>query len=107
MKLLDVSKRIIALKIRDKIARREGKLDLPSHTVQQNRMVWNAHDWSELGEAWGGEEADKTKWKQALLEKMMFRYIRNHSYILEIGPGGGRWTVHLKELANELIIADI
>ena len=38
---------------------------------------------------------------------MMQKYLTKDSTILEIGPGGGRWTSILKEISNNLILADI
>ncbi|MDQ3967745.1 MAG: class I SAM-dependent methyltransferase [Thermoproteota archaeon] len=101
------------LRISDKFAERKGLVvDLPSHTVEINRDIWNNKDWSQMGEEWGPREAgrheiDNTTWKKNLLDQMMFRYIKPNSVILEIGPGAGRWTQYLQPLANQLIIADI
>ncbi len=84
---------------------------MPSHTVEQNRDIWNNYDWSQRGEEWspreaGRHEIDSTTWKKDLLDQMMFRYIKPNSVILEIGPGAGRWTQYLQPLANQLIIVD-
>jgi ubiquinone/menaquinone biosynthesis C-methylase UbiE len=106
-------KRRFRIKVSDKLAERKGHVvDLPSHTVEANRDIWNNYDWSQMGEEWGPLEAgrhevDYTTWKKNLLDQMMFRYIKPDSVILEIGPGAGRWTQYLQPLANHLIIADI
>ena len=93
----------------------EGKelIDLPSHSVNANKKLWNDYyDWSESGEEWTQEVKkykgiDPEKWKKELINNMIHKYIKNNSTVLEIGPGGGRWTSILKEISNNLILADI
>lgn len=87
-------------------------VDLSSHTVKENRRVWSKYDWSERGEKWSvhvkkfrGIEPEI--WKSNLINKMMLRYIKPNSNILEIGPGAGRWSEHLAKIAKNLILADI
>lgn len=82
-------------------------VDLPSHTVDQNRHVWNTYDWSQKGEEWTEHATKPEQWKADLLEKMMFRYLKPSSVVLEIGPGAGRWTEHLLKNAKFLILVDI
>jgi ubiquinone/menaquinone biosynthesis C-methylase UbiE len=82
-------------------------IDLPSHTVDENRKIWNFYDWSKLGEEWGEKTPDPEKWRSDLLEKMMFHYLQPDSFILEIGPGGGRWSQYLQKIARKLILVDI
>ena len=87
-------------------------VDLPSHSIESNRRMWNNWDWSDEGEEWTYDaqeykDEDPVKWKTTLINEMMLKYIKNESTILEIGPGGGRWTVELQKLAKNLIIADI
>lgn len=86
---------------------KESVVDLPSHTVDQNRHVWTTYDWSEKGEDWTNHALNPEQWKNNLVEKMMFRYIKPDSVILEIGPGAGRWTKYLQEIARHLILVDI
>ena len=93
----------------------EGKelIDLPSHSVEANKKLWNDYyDWSNSGEEWTQEVKkykgiDPKKWKDELVKNMMQKYLTKDSTILEIGPGGGRWTSILKEISNNLILADI
>jgi len=87
-------------------------VDLPSHSIESNRRMWNNWDWSDEGEEWTYDvkthkDEDPVKWKTTLINEMMLKYIKNESTILEIGPGGGRWTGELQKLAKNLIIADI
>ena len=88
-------------------------LDVPSHTVNENKRIWNQYDWSRgAGEEWTRDaqtykDLDPNTWKTSLINEMMLKYIKNGSTILEIGPGAGRWTEILQKLADKLILADI
>ena len=52
---------------------------------------------------WSRDEA----WKQSVIHSFIDRYIPPSSSILEIGPGGGRWTEVLLERASRYIGIDI
>ena len=72
-------------------------IDLPSHTVDENKRIWNNYDWEKKGEEWTVEVQkykgmEPTKWKKNLIDEMMIKHIQKNSVILEIGPGGGRWS---------------
>ena len=77
--------------------------DLPSHTVNENRKLWDAYDWSKGGEEWNRSDV----WKSFLIDKIMLKYIKRGSTILEIGPGAGRWTEILIKFADRMILVDI
>ena len=87
-------------------------VDLPSHSIESNRRIWNSWDWSDRGEEWTYDSqkykgVDPIRWKTILKNEMLLKYIKNDSTTLEIGPGGGRWTEELQKLVKDLIIADI
>ena len=87
-------------------------IDLPTLTVDKNRQLWNNYDWSLYGEEWTEHVREyrglePEQWKQALVDGMMRKYIQPGSVVLEIGPGGGRWTAELAPLAGRLLVADI
>jgi ubiquinone/menaquinone biosynthesis C-methylase UbiE len=104
-------RRYVKLRISDKYAilksRDKQTIDLPSHTVEENRYVWNRYDWSQKGEEWTNDADHPNEWKRNLLEKMMIHYFKPHSVILEIGPGAGRWSEHLQKIAKHLVLVDI
>ena len=87
-------------------------VDLPSHTVDENKRLWNNYDWSKEGEEWT-DEVQKYKginpeeWKKQLISEVMLKYFAENKTILEIGPGAGRWTEHLNKIAKKIILADI
>lgn len=85
-------------------------IDLPSHSVSENRMIWDTYDWSEGGEEWTLEARngiDPQKWKTALINEVMLKYIQKGSMILEIGIGAGRWSKVLQEIGGHVILCDI
>ena len=87
-------------------------LNLPSHTINENKKIWDSYDWSNGGEEWTLHSEtyrgiDPTRWKSELVNGMILKYIKNESTILEIGPGAGRWTEILQGFARRLILADI
>ena len=87
-------------------------VDLPSHSIESNRRLWNGWDWSDGGEEWTSDSLsskglDPVRWKTTLINEMLKKYIKTDSNTLEIGPGGGRWTDELQRLVKHLIIADI
>jgi SAM-dependent methyltransferase len=75
-------------------------------SVEENREAWNSRDWTERGDdwsaAWGSPAAE---WYGTLLPRI-------HPWlpagtVLEIGPGFGRWTRYLKDLAQHLVLVDV
>lgn len=82
------------------------------HTIDQNRNAWNTYDWSQLGDEWTLDATkykglDPERWRVAVIQEMMWRYIARGSTVLEIGPGAGRWTKVLQPLCGRLFLADI
>lgn len=83
---------------------REARLGLPgANPVALNLRKWDSYDWSKAGEEWTPSE----EWKQALVRDVMHKYIEPGRTVLEIGPGGGRWTEFLQKLARRLVLADL
>jgi len=76
-------------------------------TVEKNLQAWNVkYEWAKDGDewssTWGGADA---QWFGAILPRI-------HAFlpadtILEIAPGFGRWTDHLKNYAEHLIVVDL
>ena len=75
--------------------------------IEENIATWNAQSsWSAHGEEWSGPwGSSEAEWWSTLLPRL-------HAFlpaktILELGPGHGRWTAYLKDLCEELILADL
>jgi SAM-dependent methyltransferase len=73
------------------------------HSATKNRSRWNGWDWSARGEEWNASE----EWKLALIDDVLKRWIPAGVAVIEIGPGGGRWTQALAPRASRLILVDV
>jgi len=68
-----------------------------------NKAIWEAWDWSAGGEEWTPSE----DWKESLLRSVLEKHVARGGVILEIGPGGGRWTGVLIERSQRYVGVDI
>ena len=71
--------------------------------MAENEQRWEGWDWSSLGEEWTASP----EWKQALIDEVLLRVIPEGGTVLEIGPGGGRWSVVLAPRAERLVLVDV
>lgn len=90
------------------IEQRKGIMELwtilsQRFTVSENKQLWNTYDWSALGEEWTPNDS----WKDHVVQEIMMSYIPQGGLIVEIGPGGGRWTEFLQKRATKLLVVDI
>lgn len=85
----------------DRIRRQTGVPGLNS--LELNKTIWQAWNWGARGEEWTPSES----WKASVVRCFIERYIRPGIVILEIGPGGGRWTEYLLRYASLLFAVDI
>ena len=74
-----------------------------ANSVASNREWWERYDWTGGGEEW----TDSPAWKQALVEDVLRALIPDGARVLEIGPGGGRWSVELAARARQLVVLDV
>jgi ubiquinone/menaquinone biosynthesis C-methylase UbiE len=72
-------------------------------TAAENKQLWDTHDWSRRGEEW----TKSAEWKDAVINRFLYPYMPEHGTLLEIGPGGGRWTEFLQGRADRLIVVDV
>jgi len=73
------------------------------NSTGENRERWNRWDWSHLGEEWTASEA----WKQALVDEVLLPTIPAGGTVVEIGPGGGRWSILLAARCERLVLVDV
>jgi SAM-dependent methyltransferase len=73
------------------------------NSTAENRGTWTRWDWSHAGEEWTPSE----EWKQSLIDDVLWRWIAPGGDVLEIGPGGGRWSEALASRSSRLVLVDI
>jgi hypothetical protein len=65
------------------------KWDIPGMNSRAlNKAIWEAWDWGAGGDEWTPSEA----WKASVVKCVLEKHIPTDRGVLEIGPGGGRWT---------------
>jgi len=85
-------------------AKRRERLGLPGmNSVGLNREIWEAWDWGASGEEWSPSE----EWKASLIDHILIKHVPKGGEVVEIGPGGGRWTEHLQRRASRLTGIDL
>ena len=73
------------------------------NSTDRNRALFEGWDWSMRGEEWSASE----EWKQGLVDDVLLRVIPPGGTVVEIGPGAGRWSVHLVARVDRLIGVDL
>jgi SAM-dependent methyltransferase len=73
------------------------------NSPEDNRDRWTGWDWSQRGEEWTASR----EWKDALVQEVMLPALPRDGVILEIGPGGGRWSEILADHARRLVLVDV
>jgi ubiquinone/menaquinone biosynthesis C-methylase UbiE len=73
------------------------------NSVAMNKVIWENWDWSGMGEEW----SPSAEWKRSVIRTLLLPNIPEGSAVVEIGPGGGRWTGDLQARASKLTGIDI
>jgi len=76
------------------------------HSPGENRAIWTGWDWSQGGDEWN-DSNEPEQWKATLIEEVLLSNLGDARAILEIGPGGGRWSEVLQARAERLILVDV
>jgi SAM-dependent methyltransferase len=101
-----VGERVVDLRLEREQARAELG---PAHrtwrgnSAGDNEQRWTGWDWSARGEEWTASP----DWKQALIDDVLLPTIPPGGTVLEIGPGGGRWSAVLAPRAERLVLVDV
>ena len=85
----------------DSIRRRTGIPGMNSKAL--NKAIWEAWDWGAGGDEW----TPSPEWKASVMKCVLERYIPSGVKVLEIGPGGGRWTGALIARSQKFTAVDI
>jgi len=102
-RLLDgIDRRLVSIEQRRRIVE-PWTISARRFTAGDNKRLWNEHDWSRLGEEWTKDAS----WKSRVVSELLVPHVREGSTVLEIGPGGGRWTEFLIRRAKRLIVLDV
>lgn len=76
------------------------------HSSSENRAIWNTWDWSRRGEEWD-DTAEPEVWRASVIEHVLLPNLGDARMVLEIGPGGGRWSEVLQSRADHLVLVDV
>jgi SAM-dependent methyltransferase len=101
-----VGERVVDLRLEREQARAELG---PAHrawrgnSAGDNEQRWTGWDWSARGEEWTASP----DWTQALIDDVLLPTIPPGGTVLEIGPGGGRWSAVLAPRAERLVLVDV
>jgi SAM-dependent methyltransferase len=68
-----------------------------------NKAIWESWDWGAGGDEWTPSE----EWKQSVMKCVLEKHMPAGKRMLEIGPGGGRWTGALIERSADFTAVDI
>lgn len=88
-------------KLMDDIRRRTGIPGMNSRAL--NKAIWEAWDWGGGGDEWTPSE----EWKASVMKSVLQKFIPEGRRVLEIGPGGGRWTGELIKRSSAFTAVDI
>lgn len=84
--------------------RRRRRLGLPGlNSASLNKLIWESWDWTATGEEW----TPSPEWKQSVIDRILRVHMPAGGALVEIGPGGGRWTEDLSRIASRLTAVDI
>lgn len=83
---------------------RRKRLGLPGlNSASLNKLIWESWDWEAEGEEW----TPSPEWKESVLRNILRKHMPEGGALVEIGPGGGRWTETLLEVGERLVAVDI
>jgi ubiquinone/menaquinone biosynthesis C-methylase UbiE len=88
----------------DRLQRRKLEKKLPGlSSLRTNKEIWEHWNWESGGDEW----TLCPEWKDSLIKNVLRRYIPPGGHVLEIGPGAGRWTGVLLEVADTFTAVDV
>jgi glycosyltransferase involved in cell wall biosynthesis/SAM-dependent methyltransferase len=97
-----VDRRLVAVEQRRRLVE-PWTIGARRYTAADNKQLWNNHDWSRHGEEW----TKTPEWKAKVIEQFLLPNVPEGKAVLEIGPGGGRWTEVLQRRAKHVHVVDV
>ena len=76
-------------------------------TVKDNTDFWNGYAWPKGGDEWSAPWGSVDRQWQMTVYPRIAKALEGRLYILEIGPGMGRWTERLMKYAASLDVVDV
>ena len=82
-----------------------------TNSIASNLKEWDRdHDWSEDGDEWKGQAllcgVPYETWKQSLIDSLIVPNATGKT-VLEIGPGHGRWSASIVQVAKRVLLVDL
>lgn len=75
-------------------------------SVQENLQFWSVYDWKLEGNEWNvGYGGTRAAWQWAILPRIQ-RFVPCE-HMLELAPGHGVWTEHLRPFARRMTLVDL
>lgn len=71
---------------------------------------WKAQfgaDYSHLGDEWNDDATQQRERDQFYFRTYAERFLTKEMTVLEVGPGGGKWTVRIAPLVKKMIVLDV
>ncbi len=88
----------------DRMQKRKLARNLPGiSSLKANKEIWEHWNWEAGGEEW----TLSPEWKDSLIQNVLRQYIQPGGHILDIGPGAGRWTGILLQMADNFTAVDV
>ena len=73
------------------------------HTPAANRRRFTEFAWEESGDEWSPSD----QWKATFIKGVLHPNVPEGGNVMEIGPGGARWSFELKKRADSLVLVDV
>ena len=73
-------------------------------------QCWNDNygtRYTDLGDEWCDDGTADRKWERWMLSAVAEPWLRKDARLLEIGPGGGKWTVRLSPQVKDIVAFDV
>jgi ubiquinone/menaquinone biosynthesis C-methylase UbiE len=84
--------------------------DRYSQDWNEYSTIWDGHfraQYAHLGDEWNDDGSPERKRDRFYFRAYIERWLRPEMTVLEIGPGGGKWTVLMAPLAKRVIVLDV
>ena len=102
---------------RHRLAKAREADSVPMTRINQYAKDWNeyrkmwdyqySHQYTHLGDEWNDDDTPDRKRDSFYFSVYAERFIRADMTVLEVGPGGGKWTVRIAPKVKHLVVLDV